>query len=353
MSSSSTSAGSPVPGPAAPVDRLNRHLEAWLGRWPARAPVDVVGSIARERPGWDGRIFPVIGVRSPESGVLSVPPHAVAAVQTVAATLDDSHARHPHPATRNDSSMAGPWDRLLARLPESRVGPDQRVYSGVFRWCERPAALPELGVWVDAGDPSLPDWLRHFGQPVEARQPQRRLWSGISVQFQRRLRSGISGDDQRRLRSGISGDAQRRLRSGISGDDQRRLWSGISGQFQRRLRSGISGDVQRRLRSGISERAAGPPGREVLVAWDPDTGAYLAGVGIKHHDPYGREIAVGTATAAEGRGLARALVAQAARRILDEGAVPTYQHDPANVASARVADAAGFPDRGWRSAAVA
>jgi hypothetical protein len=32
--------------------------------------------------------------------------------------------------------------------------------------------------------------------------------------------------------------------------------------------------------------------------------------------------------------------------------VPTYQHDPANVASARVADAAGFPDRGWRSMAM-
>jgi len=27
--------------------------------------------------------------------------------------------------------------------------------------------------------------------------------------------------------------------------------------------------------------------------------------------------------------------------------VPTYLHDPANLASARVADAAGFPDRGW------
>jgi GNAT superfamily N-acetyltransferase len=95
------------------------------------------------------------------------------------------------------------------------------------------------------------------------------------------------------------------------------------------------------------------PFQEVLVAQDPDTGAYLAGVGVKHHDPYGREIAVGTAPPAQGKGLARALVAQAARRILDEGGVPTYQHDPANVASARVADAAGFPDRGWRSAAMA
>jgi len=40
------------------------------------------------------------------------------------------------------------------------------------------------------------------------------------------------------------------------------------------------------------------------------------------------------------------------RRILDEGAVATYQHAPDNIASARVADAAGFPDRGWRSAGM-
>lgn len=52
---------------------------------------------------------------------------------------------------------------------------------------------------------------------------------------------------------------------------------------------------------------------------------------------------------ARGHGLARALVAQAASRVLNGGAVPTYLHDPANAASARVAEAAGFPDRGWTS----
>jgi predicted GNAT family acetyltransferase len=56
---------------------------------------------------------------------------------------------------------------------------------------------------------------------------------------------------------------------------------------------------------------------------------------------------VGTAEAARGRGLARRLVAQAARRVLDEGAVPTYVHDPANEASAKVAEAAGLKDQGW------
>lgn len=86
--------------------------------------------------------------------------------------------------------------------------------------------------------------------------------------------------------------------------------------------------------------------REVLVVRDAD-GRYLAGVGVKRHDRYGHELAVGTVPAARGRGLARRLVAQAARRVLDEGAVPTYLHDPRNTSSARAAAAAGFADRGW------
>jgi GNAT superfamily N-acetyltransferase len=94
-----------------------------------------------------------------------------------------------------------------------------------------------------------------------------------------------------------------------------------------------------------------PFGGEVLVARD-DNGRYLAGVGIKHHDPHGNELAVGTEPAARGRGLARRLVAQAARRVLDEGAVPTYLHDPANLTSGRVAEAAGFTDRGWSAYGV-
>jgi GNAT superfamily N-acetyltransferase len=90
-----------------------------------------------------------------------------------------------------------------------------------------------------------------------------------------------------------------------------------------------------------------PFGGDVLVASDPESGAYLAGVGIKRHNAFGQELSVGTTREARGRGLARRLVAQAARRTLDEGAVPTYLHDPTNAASAKVATAAGFPDRGW------
>jgi GNAT superfamily N-acetyltransferase len=90
-----------------------------------------------------------------------------------------------------------------------------------------------------------------------------------------------------------------------------------------------------------------PFGGRVLVARDDD-GSYLAGVGIKRHDADGHELSVGTEPEARGRGLARRLVAQAARTLLDDGIVATYLHDPANIASARVADAAGFPDLGWR-----
>jgi RimJ/RimL family protein N-acetyltransferase len=84
----------------------------------------------------------------------------------------------------------------------------------------------------------------------------------------------------------------------------------------------------------------------VLIAWD-DNGEYGAGVGIKRHDDVGHELAVVTSERLRGRGIARRLVAQAARRVLAEGNLPTYLHDPNNIASARVADAVGFPDRGW------
>ena len=89
-----------------------------------------------------------------------------------------------------------------------------------------------------------------------------------------------------------------------------------------------------------------PFGGSALVVLDDD-GVYVAGVGLKRHDDAGWEIAVGTEPAARGKGLARRLVAQAARAVLARGAVPTYFHDPDNLASAHVAEAAGFPDLGW------
>ncbi|HEX9530901.1 MAG TPA: GNAT family N-acetyltransferase, partial [Acidimicrobiales bacterium] len=86
---------------------------------------------------------------------------------------------------------------------------------------------------------------------------------------------------------------------------------------------------------------------DVLVHLDED-GRYGAGVGRKRHDANGSELSVATDERLRGRGLARRLVAQAARRVAEEGAVATYLHATSNAASAKVAEAAGFPDTGWR-----
>jgi GNAT superfamily N-acetyltransferase len=77
-----------------------------------------------------------------------------------------------------------------------------------------------------------------------------------------------------------------------------------------------------------------------------DTGI-AAGVGRKQHNEWGHELAVVTEPDHRGQGWGKDLVAQAARRVLADGAIPTYLHNPGNKASARTADAAGFPDRGW------
>ncbi len=221
------------------LDRgLRDHLTVWLGRWPAKSKLDVVGSSRRVDPGWDGQIHPAIGVRAPSGAVLSVPPDRAGEVRELAVCANESP------------------DGLLAGLPAAVGFPLREPYQAVFRWTVNPAPLADAGAWTFVGDAAVPGWLRIFGG-------------------------------------------------------------------------------------------------EVLVALDPKTGEYLAGVGIKRHDVFGHELSVGTAPAARGRGLARRLIAQAARRVLDDGAVPTYLHSPENTASARVAEAAGLPDRGWRSFGVA
>jgi GNAT superfamily N-acetyltransferase len=208
-------------------ERLQAHLSAWLGEWPAQPRgLLVVGAAQRTRPGWDGKTYPVLAVTDPAgNGVLSVPPeHADAAEKIV---------------------------ELDPVLIASILGlPEHVFFTGVFRWTRSPCPLPDAGGWEPAAGAGVPDWLHPFG-----------------------------------------------------------------------------GDV--------------------LIARD-DHGAYLAGVGLKRHHPTGTELAVGTEPVARGQGLARRLVAKAARRVVDGGAVATYVHDPHNVASARVAAAAGFPDLGWR-----
>jgi GNAT superfamily N-acetyltransferase len=220
---------------------LDPFLRAWLGSWPSPGGLVVVGTPLREKPRWDGGEQRALGVTDGDgNGVLSVPPGARDAVARLVA-----------------ATPPGALDAALAERLPSLVGrPEQRFFTGVFRWSEMPAAMDSAGEWEPADAPGIPDWLRPF------------------------------------------------------------------------------------------------PG-QVLIAREPGTGEYLAGVGLKPHGPSGVEISVGTDERARGRGLARRLVSRAARRIVATGAVAIYLHDPENTASAHVADASGFPDEGWRILALA
>jgi ribosomal protein S18 acetylase RimI-like enzyme len=221
---------------------LLAHWRTWTGASAAeldvlgsgaRDQLVVVGSAAREEPGWDGAVHGVVGIADAAgNAVVSVPPAYAEWAQAFVAD-------------------GGTLDELRAALPGQMGLPRHLVFRGVCRWAvDVPSAdaLPDAGEWLPATDPRVPAWLKPFGG-------------------------------------------------------------------------------------------------EVLVVLDDDV--YVAGVGLKRHDEHGQEISVGTEEAARGRGLARRLVAQAARSLLARGIVPTYLHDPANAASGKVADAAGFPDRGW------
>ena len=86
---------------------------------------------------------------------------------------------------------------------------------------------------------------------------------------------------------------------------------------------------------------------QVLLDRDVD-GTVRGGVGIKAHDVSGAEVAVVTEPGHRGQGIGRRLVATATRRLLTEGRAVLYLHDPGDAASARLAEAAGFVERGWR-----
>lgn len=223
--------------PNGPVDvdgRLTRYLQSWLGAWPPWDGVQIVIWPGRDAPGWDGGGLPGLGVQGPLGTVLSLSPRLVSDPADLDRDLVERALRAPDPMPMMGTALGQP---------------DLGCSRALFRWSDRPAALPEIGDWVIHDDPRVPPWLQAF------------------------------------------------------------------------------------------------PG-DVLVAWD-EAGRVAAGVGLKRHNRYGHELAVVTEAAHQGQGLARMLVAQAARRVLAAGAVPLYFHLPDNSASGRVADAAGFPDRGW------
>jgi len=119
-------------------------LRSYLGDWPGRPGLTVVGSAERTRPGWDGEIRSVAGVRSPEGGVISVPPDLT---DRVRAEVPD-------------------WDSVPERLPGAVGQPGARAFFGTFRWTTTPADLPDVGEWIPATDPRVPPWLHPFGGDV-------------------------------------------------------------------------------------------------------------------------------------------------------------------------------------------
>jgi GNAT superfamily N-acetyltransferase len=83
-----------------------------------------------------------------------------------------------------------------------------------------------------------------------------------------------------------------------------------------------------------------------------EDGEVLSTAVLKRYDERLREISVGTAAAARGRGLARSVVAAAARAVLAEGRAVLYNHAVDNDASARVAESVGLHELGRYHAVV-
>ena len=144
------------------------------------------------------------------------------------------------------------------------------------------------------------------------------------------------------------GDDLPALRAGIADVVGRPGWRFSHGTFRWTSAPTPGRDVG----SWVDPREPGVPAwlrpfnGDVLVALVE--GEAAAGVGRKQHDRHGHELAVVTEEAHRGKGLAALLVAQAARRVLADGAVPTYLHAPGNTASAATAVRSGFPDEGWQ-----
>jgi RimJ/RimL family protein N-acetyltransferase len=90
---------------------------------------------------------------------------------------------------------------------------------------------------------------------------------------------------------------------------------------------------------------------EAWVVLDTD-GSVLSTAVLKRYDDRIREISVGTAERARGRGLARSVVAAAARAVLSQGRAVLYNHAPDNFASAKVAEAVGLHEFGRYHAIV-
>lgn len=210
---------------------LDEALRTTLGTWPpVPRTVTISTSPSRVAPGWDGRVRPFSGVRTPDGAVVSVP-----------ADLVDRARR-----LITDDATITPGLRELGLVRDE-------VTPWTMRWVTDDRGLADLeplGQWVAPDHPAVPQWVAPF------------------------------------------------------------------------------------------------PG-EVLAAFDDD-GAYLGVVALKPVAATAVEISVGTDERSRGLGIARRLVATAARAQLEEGLAVLYVHAVDNDASAKVAEAVGLTDRGWQ-----
>lgn len=127
---------------------LTEHLDAYLGRWPPRARVEVVASPRRLERGWDESLVLAVVVASPVGTVISVP---AAAVEETRPLMED--LRNPR------------FGEMLA----AAVGAPRRATPWlVMRWTGKPAPLPDIGRWMERSRPGVPEWLQPFPDPVLA-----------------------------------------------------------------------------------------------------------------------------------------------------------------------------------------
>jgi GNAT superfamily N-acetyltransferase len=139
--------------------KVDRFLSEYLGVWPPRDAITVVGSDVRTRPGWDGSIRDVVGVLTPDAGVISVRPDLVETVRS------GVRAR----AT------------LTTDLPPALGRPEARAFLGKFRWSTSPADAPDAGEWLDVSDPRVPPWLHPFGGQVLVTLIDGRYAAGVGI----------------------------------------------------------------------------------------------------------------------------------------------------------------------------
>jgi GNAT superfamily N-acetyltransferase len=158
-------AAPPPTGPATPPDNrpapdhplLARFLAEFLGAWRDTDGLTVIGTAARTRPGWDGVVRAVVGVGHPRRGVISALPAAVGR-------------------------------------------PDAVVFHGTFRWTTAPAALPDVGTWVDVRDPRVPPWLHPFGGEALIAFEDGRYAAGVGVKRHNAYGLELSVGTEKRFR---------------------------------------------------------------------------------------------------------------------------------------------------------